>query len=60
MGDRAAEEQVAHIWYTRPVLFVADIGRSIRFYTEGLGSERRGMKQTARVRSAKSTAAAAR
>jgi catechol 2,3-dioxygenase-like lactoylglutathione lyase family enzyme len=37
MGDRAVEGQVAHIWYTRPVLFVADIGRSIRFYTEGLG-----------------------
>ena len=37
MGDRAGEEQVAHTWYTRPVLFVADIGRSIRFYTEGLG-----------------------
>jgi catechol 2,3-dioxygenase-like lactoylglutathione lyase family enzyme len=37
MGDRSAEEQVAHVWYTRPVLFVADIGRSIRFYTEGLG-----------------------
>ena len=31
------EGQVAHIWYTRPVFFVADIGRSIRFYTEGLG-----------------------
>jgi catechol 2,3-dioxygenase-like lactoylglutathione lyase family enzyme len=37
MEDRAAEGQVADIWYTRPVLFVADIGRSIRFYTEGLG-----------------------
>ena len=37
MGDRAVEGQVAHIWYTRPVLFVADIARSIRFYTEGLG-----------------------
>jgi len=36
MGDRAGEEEVAHTWYTRPVLFVADIGRSIRFYTEGL------------------------
>jgi len=37
MGDRAVEGQVAYIWYTRPVLFVADLGRSIRFYTEGLG-----------------------
>jgi len=37
MADRAAKEQANHTWYTRPVLFVADIGRSIRFYTEGLG-----------------------
>ena len=37
MGDCAGEAQVAHTWYTRPVLFVADIGRSVRFYTEGLG-----------------------
>jgi catechol 2,3-dioxygenase-like lactoylglutathione lyase family enzyme len=37
MGDRAPEGQVAHIWYTRPVLFVADLQRSIRYYTEGLG-----------------------
>ena len=37
MGDRAGEEQAPHTWYTRPVLFVADLGRSIRFYTEGLG-----------------------
>ena len=40
MGDRAGEEQVAHTWYTRPVLFVADIARSIRFYTEGLGFQK--------------------
>lgn len=37
MGDREAGGQVEHIWYARPVLFVADLGRSIRFYTEGLG-----------------------
>ena len=37
MGDPAAEGQLEHIWYARPVLFVADIERSIRFYTEGLG-----------------------
>lgn len=37
MGDRPSEGQIEHVWYTRPVLFVADIGRSIRFYTEGLG-----------------------
>jgi catechol 2,3-dioxygenase-like lactoylglutathione lyase family enzyme len=36
MADRT-EEPATHIWYTRPVLFVADIARSIRFYTEELG-----------------------
>ncbi len=35
-GSRASDEQV-HTWYTRPVLFVADLERAIRFYTEGLG-----------------------
>jgi catechol 2,3-dioxygenase-like lactoylglutathione lyase family enzyme len=34
MADRAADEPVEHVWYTRPVLFVADLGRSIRFYDE--------------------------
>ena len=34
MADRAADAPVEHVWYTRPVLFVADIGRSIRFYEE--------------------------
>jgi catechol 2,3-dioxygenase-like lactoylglutathione lyase family enzyme len=37
MEGRAGEESVTHVWYTRPVLFVADIGRSIGFYTKGLG-----------------------
>src|SRR5262249_42292291 len=37
MEDRAAGDQAVHRWYTRPVLFVADIRRSIRFYTGDLG-----------------------
>ena len=28
-------------WYTRPVLFVADVNRAIRFYVETLGFEKR-------------------
>jgi catechol 2,3-dioxygenase-like lactoylglutathione lyase family enzyme len=40
VGDRTAGEQGAHVWYTRPVLFVADIGRAIRFYTEELGFQK--------------------
>ena len=30
----------AHRWYTRPVLFVADVHRSLRFYIELLGFEK--------------------
>ena len=40
MKDRASGEPFVHRWYTRPVLFVADIGRSIRFYTEELGFQK--------------------
>lgn len=29
-----------HRWYTRPVLFVADVTRSLRFYTGMLGFEK--------------------
>jgi len=31
---------VAYRWYARPVLFVADVNRSIRFYVEMLGFEK--------------------
>ena len=30
----------AHRWYPRPVLFVADVHRAIRFYVEALGFEK--------------------
>lgn len=29
------------MWYTRPVLFVADVNRAARFYTEMLGFEKK-------------------
>ena len=32
-------EHVAHRWYSRPVLFVADVNRAIRFYVDMLGFE---------------------
>jgi catechol 2,3-dioxygenase-like lactoylglutathione lyase family enzyme len=31
--------QPVHRWYARPVLFVADVGRSARFYVDLLGFE---------------------
>ncbi len=33
-------QQVAHRWYTRPVLFVADVNRALRFYIDLLGFEK--------------------
>jgi len=34
-------KQVTHQWYTRPVLFVADVNRALRFYIDLLGFEKR-------------------
>ena len=34
-------DQIVHRWYTRPVLFVADLSRSLRFYVDMLGFEKR-------------------
>jgi catechol 2,3-dioxygenase-like lactoylglutathione lyase family enzyme len=33
-------EQVAHRWYARPVFFVADVQRALRFYIDMLGFEK--------------------
>ena len=33
--------QVAHRWYARPVFFVADVNRALRFYVDMLGFEKR-------------------
>lgn len=35
-GGEAAGE-IVHRWYTRPVLFVADVQRAARFYVDQLG-----------------------
>jgi catechol 2,3-dioxygenase-like lactoylglutathione lyase family enzyme len=32
--------QTVHRWYTRPVLFVADVNRALRFYVDLLGFEK--------------------
>jgi catechol 2,3-dioxygenase-like lactoylglutathione lyase family enzyme len=40
MTKTAVGEQVTHRWYTRPVLFVADVNRALRFYVEMLGFEK--------------------
>ncbi|HJU68448.1 MAG TPA: glyoxalase superfamily protein [Gemmatimonadaceae bacterium] len=34
------ESQTVHRWYTRPVFFVADVNRAIRFYVDMLGFEK--------------------
>ena len=37
MTETMVTEQVAHRWYSRPVLFVADVNRALRFYIDLLG-----------------------
>lgn len=40
MTDQPVTTQIVHRWYTRPVFFVADINRAIRFYVDRLGFEK--------------------
>jgi catechol 2,3-dioxygenase-like lactoylglutathione lyase family enzyme len=40
MTQNTSQSQTVHRWYTRPVLFVADINRAARFYVEMLGFEK--------------------
>ena len=40
MRERAVPNQTAHRWYTRPVLFVADVNRALQFYVDMLGFEK--------------------
>ena len=35
--DQVVEGDPVHRWYSRPVLFVADLPRAVRFYLDGLG-----------------------
>jgi len=37
MTEQAATTQTVHGWYARPVLFVADLNRALRFYVDILG-----------------------
>lgn len=40
MTEQAVRVQTEHRWYTRPVFFVADVNRAIRFYVDVLGFEK--------------------
>jgi catechol 2,3-dioxygenase-like lactoylglutathione lyase family enzyme len=40
MTEQAVRSQIVHRWYTRPVLFVADVNRALRFYVDVLGFEK--------------------
>ena len=40
MAKTTGREQLTHRWYTRPVLFVADVNRALRFYIDMLGFEK--------------------
>src|SRR5262245_1224837 len=37
MTEPASEYQTAQVWYARPVLYVADVHRALRFYIDMLG-----------------------
>ena len=41
MTETRVKEHVAHKWYARPVFFVADVNRALRFYIDKLGFEKR-------------------
>lgn len=41
MTEQATSSRTIHRWYARPVLFVADIHRALRFYVDTLGFEKR-------------------
>jgi catechol 2,3-dioxygenase-like lactoylglutathione lyase family enzyme len=41
MTKAAVRDQITHRWYTRPVLFVADVNLALRFYIDMLGFEKR-------------------
>lgn len=40
MTESAKKQQITHKWYSRPVLFVADVQRALRFYVDLLGFEK--------------------
>ena len=41
MTEQAVRVQNVHRWYARPVLFVSDVNRALRFYIDMLGFEKR-------------------
>ena len=41
MTEQIAASRITHKWYVRPVLFVADINRALRFYIDVLGFEKK-------------------
>ena len=40
MDESTSSRQAPHRWYARPVFFVADVNRAIRFYVDLLGFEK--------------------
>jgi len=40
MTEQAVRSRIVHRWYTRPVLFVGDVNRALRFYVDTLGFEK--------------------
>ena len=53
MTETTATRQVTHLWYARPVFFVADVDRALRFYIDMLGFVKLGILATGPGRSAR-------
>jgi catechol 2,3-dioxygenase-like lactoylglutathione lyase family enzyme len=41
MPESTVNERTAHRWYARPVLFVSDLQRALRFYIDKLGFKKK-------------------
>ena len=39
--EQSVDRPVVHRWYARPVFYVADVNRALRFYVDRLGFEKR-------------------
>ena len=53
MTDQAPQPTPVHRWYSRPVLFVSDLQRALRFYIDGLGFKKDWHADDGRARSAR-------
>jgi len=54
MTNQTHAEQITHRWYMRPVFFVGDVGRALRFYEDLLGFKKSWHEGDGKGKSARS------